>query len=488
MAAGGGQGHIGHTPEGAVRGYPLGHLPGGLGVEGGKPAAAGPQPRTAGAAACVPGLFRNVAQGRGLVRAGLVAPVVALAFVELGAAHRQVERGGGQARYGPAGAFVAAGAVATGRAIVARGHQDADALQGRLGPQVPEEGPLGGAQLGLALAETEAQHRGQVVLHRVAGRQVHPVGAVGGPGKHEADAGVGGHRAGPFHVQGRLAILAVVQAVRGGAVAEDLRGPGRQAELVPEGLQIRGQDRGPAHHGDAHAGAIDARLVERLEVVDGGEIPGGQVMPRLAVLRCHRPEALVLRPVPQVVQGHHPFHHVGQGFGDGGVLEVALVAPAVQLETADGGAEGLLHLAHGAGEHDGAAARGHLLHLEASGLEPGSDPGQGLGRGAELGPELLRGAPPVVVGGAGDLDLGQLPDQAGLGCGRQPERQDHARHGGLGIHRAQGGGGGQGRRHVPGQLPARFTSGQGRGQQQAPAQAPAWGCGQGDQGRLRIGS
>src|SRR5208337_414494 len=94
VAGGGGQGQVREAAVLVLRrvgGHPGRRLPTGLGVEGGVAAAGGPEAGAAGgAAALVPGLFRDVPEGRGAVRILAVLPVAARAFVELGAAHRHV--------------------------------------------------------------------------------------------------------------------------------------------------------------------------------------------------------------------------------------------------------------------------------------------------------------------------------------------------------------------------------------------------------------
>ena len=225
------------------------------------------------------------------------------AFVELGAARGQVVRGGGQPRDRPAGAGAGDARVAAGRAAVPGGGHHRDALGGGLGPQVLVEHLLGRGHALLALAETGAQDRRQVVLDDVLGREVHPVGGGGGGGGHQADGGGPGHGPAPLHVQVGFPRLAAAQLPRVLAVDDDLQGPGREAVLAPEGRRVLLADAGARHDGDAHPAAVDPVPVERVQMVDGGEVPWDQVVPGRDPAGAGRPEPAVAGPARQVVQG-----------------------------------------------------------------------------------------------------------------------------------------------------------------------------------------
>ncbi len=217
-------------------------------------------------------------------------------FVELRAADGDIERRGSQTVDGEAlcGGRCLIVAVASGRAAVAARNHGSDALRGGLLPKIIVKSVFGLAEALFALAETGAQHGGEIVVHDVERREVHAVGRVGAGGDDEFYGGHGRDGARPFHVQIGFRLFVPKKISGVGAVENDLRIVHGKSEGDAENLRVRKIDVAARHNGDALPGAVNSILIERSGVVDDREVAGRKEMfhARRAVEREFRlPEA-----------------------------------------------------------------------------------------------------------------------------------------------------------------------------------------------------
>ena len=156
-------------------------------------------------------------------------------------------------------------------------------------------------------------------------------------------------------------------------------------------------------HDDGHVLSGVAAAEDRIDVVDCRQVfRHDRVLGLRAVLpgEVDTADDVVVRH--EVVELGHADHRRRERRGH---LRRAHIGEVAVGEHVDLGAEGLTHLAGGAGEVDGAAAFGHRMHAEAVAGEPGADRVDVALRKAEALAELLCGQPFVIVGRAAVLLL-----------------------------------------------------------------------------------
>ncbi len=433
-----------------VPGHARAGLPNRLGVDLAAAPRARPQAGALPAAGrrFIPGPLRNVALRRdvGVAAGRRRRPVagVGAALVELRAPHRGVIGGGGNpahrqaVRGGGAG-----GRIATRRPIVAGGDQGGDALRRRLLPQVVPKAVFRRPQVGFAHPKAGVHHRSDIMVHRVQGGQVHPVGGGGAAGDHQIDVRQRRHRPRPLHIQRGFGLVVVVRHPRIGArehgggqlVGQD----GGQKQLPERGHVAAVHVRAP-HHRNALARAVEMVAIQRVEVVDVGQVARhhrmhqhaaageGEAGAGLAQLRARFPPPADNVPgggFAHIVERNHPRHHRRQRRRNRRILGVGPVQRPAHAVAVDGGVQRRRHLPGAAGKLDHPPPRRHLLHLEAGTHQPGLHR-RHIGRGRAIAlAKLLGGEPMVVLGRVALAQLAQLLLQGKFLLRAAPQRQQH---------------------------------------------------------------
>ena len=254
-----------------VAGVIVGHagpgLPYGLGIEQAGAAATGTQPRRPG---LVPGGFRNIRQGRAETGGVRGRPVGARPFHELGSSD------GGDLRQDGWKIDRAARCrerhvslrITPGRTGIARRVEDGDAL----GVGLLRDGtPVTEPPANFAASVTDGDERRDVQAYGChdSGKGVGAVDVI--------DGGFGRDSAGPFQIQIAFDLGAGVAGV-GAAIQNHLGVVGGEAKAGAERANVGDRNVGFAHHGDVLAGAVDAGLIQRPDIVDGGEVCRRQIV------------------------------------------------------------------------------------------------------------------------------------------------------------------------------------------------------------------
>ena len=254
-------------------------LPRGLRVHRARAAARSPEPGAAVERALVPDCFGNVAE-RGTIRRRIRrGPILRRmrAFVEFRSAHacgigrtaQPVDRCGRSC-----GGIAL---LASGRTRVARRHKDAHSLARGLLPQTVVEGQLRRAHLLLATSVAHAHHRRRGVIDDVCGGEIDAVCRSRGSRNHQVHLGCRRHRTAPFHIESRFDLIAVDRP--GIGAVDNHRGRvGSEAGDGTEVPDIADVDVAASGNGDCDARARGACAIERVEVVNGGEIRGKDIM------------------------------------------------------------------------------------------------------------------------------------------------------------------------------------------------------------------
>ncbi len=217
-----------------------------------------------------------------------------------------------------------------------------------------------------AQAEAGAHHGRKVVVDDVLRRQVHAVARIRGLRHDELDGGAFGHGARPLHVEIGFGFFIRTPDARVGSVDDDLGVVGGKAEGCSELARVRDVDVGTGDDGYGLAVAVDRLLVERIEVVDGGEVCRGQVVRAAAAeVRGWLADRAVHWFAVKVVQRDHASHDLNQGRGNFRIVHVGVMDFIANLVGMNRRMECGLHLRGGAAENDGAAAGGDLFHLHA---------------------------------------------------------------------------------------------------------------------------
>ena len=242
------------------------------------------------------------------------------------------------------------------------------------------------------------------------------------------DGGIGSDGAGPLQVEVGLDLETAVEAGIG-AVQKHLGVVRRQVVARAEGANVANLDVGLADDGDALAGAVDARLVQRSNVVDGGKVFGRQVMRRAGIVgRVDQTgETLGL----EIVEAQESAHHAAQGLGHRRLAGIGEMRYALDSETMDGSVQRPRHLFRGAAEgHPVPRPRG-AIHGEALGGQPGDHLRVIARAQAEAVAELFRSQPLMKERRGGILLPGEQVVQFGLLRRGGFEDQNHVVH----VHR-----------------------------------------------------
>ena len=382
-----GESHVRHI-AGVVVGHSGTGLPGRFGEENARSSTAGSQAAGAG---FIPRGFRNIGKRRAEVRAIGGGPIIPAALVEHGAAHGGYFRNAGRKTHGQAFGGLQAGKrrIATGRAVIAGSGQPGDALRAGLLCDGPE---CGGVRR-LAAAKAEADYRRQILVDGIL------AGGIDARRIDVNDGCIARHRAGPFQVKIRLAhVIAIGSGV--GTVENHLRIVGGQVEAAPEVLDIREIDIGVPDDGDLLTGAIDAGVVKRIQVINGGEIVRGKVVCAAAtvvsrVAGGHQP---MHRLRIEVIESLEATHHAGQSGRNGGLRGGREMRLAFHVVAVNRGVKSAVNEPRRAGERDPVAAASDVVHLQAFGLQPRDDDRDVAGAEAETRGVLLGSQPLVVMG------------------------------------------------------------------------------------------
>src|SRR5207248_1704503 len=131
----------------------------------------------------------------------------------------------------------------------------------------------------------------------------------------------------------------------------------REVVASAEGLNIREVDGGLPEYRDLHAGAVEARAVQRSQIVNGREVVRRQVMPAAAVELWFSNIGRSLRPHvqgthPEIVQPRHTHHDSTQRRWDGGVRGIRKMRLAIHFVAVDLDAERSPGLCHASGKTD----------------------------------------------------------------------------------------------------------------------------------------
>jgi len=314
--------------------------------------------------------------------------------------------------------------VAVGGTAIAGGGDDGLALGGCLFEGRVEFGVAGLAEVGFAVSVAGADDGRDLlidgVLDGVEGAEVVVVAGV-----DEVDLRALGDGAGVLEIEVGLGFIAVGVDLGGTGVGNE-DDDGRLAGNVHRRLEVGdvGEiDGGLTDDGDGLVGAGVARVVGRGDVVDGGEVAGGEVVAaglaggkaRLRGLGGAKDvrEEVKVRQVADGEDAGGERRGEGEVGGGGKVLLGGLEGGSSNEIVVQGGAEGRGDLGGGSGEQDAVVAARNGVDGEALLLEPGfSRRDVGVGDAELRG--VLVGRDPLVVEGGGGVLLGG--DESVEGC------------------------------------------------------------------------
>ena len=258
---------------GAIGRHSESSLPCRLGVEraGAATGSVNPLPHRFARGRVVPCCFRNVGCGGPSVGAVSGAPESSRSVVELGAAHGGDLRDAGRKANGRTVDRDIDTIVAVERSAIPRRSQPGDALQIRLLSLRSFDRRILRFALRLAVSKTLADDRCQVVVDGVERRLIRTAPI------YVDERRIRRHRAGPFQVHVRfLHVVDGGSRVAGIWVEYYLRAKGRQIVLGAKPLNVGGVDAALAYDDDTLPGAVDVRLMQPANVVDGGQVVRGQ--------------------------------------------------------------------------------------------------------------------------------------------------------------------------------------------------------------------
>jgi hypothetical protein len=242
------------------------------------------------------------------------------------------------------------------------------------------------------------------------GDEASEVAGVGARGQF--DHGIGSRGARPFHVDGRLGIVAIVARISTGAA-----GAGRRMDLRERAAWVSACKPQCCTEVAPVAGAVKVgvfndydrlplsritRREKRIQIVDGGQVRGYNQVTFIAgeiaaAGKGVRGSRLVHRARHEVVQRHDSGYDRRQRGRNARVAHVGDVLLTVHFEIVNLGMEGLQHLAGRPGKFDHYPAGIDQIDGKAVRLEPSRDRRQVLLRQAVALSKLLCGEPVMEI-------------------------------------------------------------------------------------------
>ncbi len=144
-----------------------------------------------------------------------------------------------------------------------------------------------------------------------------------------------------------------------------------EPEGAAEELHVAQDDVRASHDGNRLAGAIDAGIVERREVVDDGKIPGSQIVRAVSIRDVDRQlRNIAVMVKRKVMQRNHALHQSGKGARNARIGGVGVMGFAINFILADIGLERAFHLLHVAAEIDPKLAIADFFNAETKALQP----------------------------------------------------------------------------------------------------------------------